>query len=162
MIRTVFSVLAFSFALTSPSFASQPNGWCHASSVDAPAPHLNFNIHLDYQVNDNGRIYRADPLWINLEQGAASTGDVYVRIVNHTKLKDFETDWTKATYDAQSGKYTAPVPYGVFLGIGRGPEWEIWQTLEIRYGSTSGPGESHNFNLSRNYDENDRGVCYYY
>lgn len=113
-----------------PSFAHAQDNWCHARSVDPLSPHEPVNIHLDYQVRDYGQNYRADPLWINLE------------------------------LDRDANKLTGAAPYGVFLGIGRGPEWEICQTLEIRSGSVNGPSERHNFNLSRSYDEVSRGACF--
>lgn len=125
------------------------NTWCHISGEDREPPHANFNLAVDYQVSFNGASFEARSVWVNLNNPQVS-GKVFARVINHYFFgEEVESPFVELRFYDRERKYSGELPDFVDLGGRMQVNLEVWQTLELRYGSLKGPVETRNLNMSK-------------
>ncbi len=124
--------------------------WCHIGFYDA-INHPNFNIDVSYQIYFNGAGTKAKTVYLNVFPNFQKRAPFFARIVNHYYYKqDIASNFVQLVYDEANNKYYTkdPLPE-IDLGQGdNGADVRVWQTLEVRYESLTGPLEEHTINLS--------------
>ncbi|MGK5086929.1 hypothetical protein WDW86_05180 [Bdellovibrionota bacterium FG-2] len=151
-LRKTLFILMITLGLGHSAFA---DNWCHIGGVDGEPLHPNFSLAVDYQVNFNGASFEAKSIWINLYNPQMS-GKIFARVINHYFFaKDVASPFVELRYDDRELKYSSEIPSRIDLGGRMQVDLEVWQTLELRYGSLKGPLETRNLNMSKGHLDQD-------